>query len=99
MAYKIIRSKRFLKNVIDILGYLEREWGITVAINFQTILDKKIAGLSLHPKTGIITNKSGNIRKLTITKHNKVYYHIKGKEITVLTLFESKQDPRSNKYE
>jgi len=99
MAHKIVKSKKFLKNVLDILGYLEKEWGLKAAVNFQRILDEKIAGLSLHPKIGITTSKSKNIRKLTITKHNKVYYQIKGKMITILTLFESKQNPKRNKYE
>ena len=99
MAYQIVKSKTFLKNVLSIQDYLEKEWGLKAAINFQRILDEKIAGLSLQPKTGIITSKSKNIRKLTITKHNKIYYRIKGKMITILVLFESKQNPQRNKYE
>ena len=99
MAYKIVRSKKFLKNVLAIAGYIEKEWGLKAAINFQSILDEKIASLSFHPKIGATTSKGKNIRKLTITKHNKIYYRIRGKTITILILFESKQNPNRNKYE
>jgi hypothetical protein len=67
MAYKIIRSKIFLKNVIKVNSYIENEWSLNSAINFQRILDEKIAFLSLHPRTGAKTNKGKNIRKLNIT--------------------------------
>lgn len=99
MAYKIVRTKKFLKNLLDVLVYIEKEWGLKSSINFQTILDKKIAELTLHPKMGSTTFKNKNIRKLTITKLNKIYYRIKGTTITILILFETKQNPYKNTYE
>jgi len=53
MAYKIIRSKILLKTVIKVISYIENEWSLNSAVNFQRILDKKIAFLSLHPRTGV----------------------------------------------
>ena len=79
MAYKIVKTKNFLKNVLIVLKYLEKEWGLKAAMNFQRILDEKINGLSLHPKIGSTTAKSKSIRKLNITMHNKIYYRIKGR--------------------
>lgn len=99
MAYKIKKSKEFLNNVLGIQNYIEKEWGIKSAEKFQTILDSKIDLLSLYPRIGIKTNKGKNIRKLNITKHNKIYYRIKNNEIVILTLFESKQNLKRNKYE
>ncbi len=99
MAYKIIKSKKFLNNLLNVQNYLEKEWGLKAAINFQTIIDQKLAALSLHPKIGITTSKRKNIRKINITKHNKIYYRIKNRTITILILFESKQNPERNKYE
>ncbi len=48
---------------------------------------------------GSVSRKNKNIRKFTITKHNKVYYRFKKDEIVILSLFETKTNPRSNKYE
>ena len=99
MAYKIKKSKEFLKNTLFVLNYIEKEWGIKSAERFQTLLDSKIDKLSIHAKTGSLINKNKNIRKLMITKHNKIYYRINKNEINILTLFENKMDPKKNKYE
>ena len=98
MAYKISKSKEFLRTVLAVLHYIENEWGLKSAQKFQTVLDTKINNLSIHPKTGSVT-KNKNIRKITITKHNKVYYKIRADEIFILTLCETKTNPKHNKYE
>lgn len=99
MAYKIRKSKEFLKNVLTIISYIEKEWGIKSAEKFQTILDSKIDSILINPKIGRIGIKNKNVHKLTVTKHNKIYYRIKNNEVIILTLFESKQNPKRNKYE
>ncbi len=98
MAYKIKKSKEFLRNVLSVQSYIENEWGINSAKKFQTIIDLKLDNLSIHPKTGRAITKNKNIRKLTITKHNKIYYKIKVGEIFILALFETKTNPKHNKY-
>ena len=57
MAYKIKKSKEFLRNVLNIISYIEKEWGITSAVKFQTILDSKIDKLSIRPYSGMMTTK------------------------------------------
>lgn len=99
MAYKIKKSKEFLKNVLFVVGHIEKEWGIRSAVKFQTILDSKINSLAISPKAGMMTTKNKNIRKLVITKHNKIYYRICKDEINVLTLFETRMNPKRNNYE
>ena len=99
MAYKIKKSKIFLKNVLSTLNYLEKEWGMISAQKFQSILDSKINELSSHPKIGSLTAKNKRIRKLKITKHNRIYYRVLKDEINILTLFEIKMNPKRNKYE
>lgn len=99
MAYKIRRSKEFLNNVLIVLSFIEKEWGIKSSIKFQKILESKIERLSINPKIGRALSNNKNIRKLTITKHNRVYYRILKREINILTLFETKQNPKRNRYE
>ncbi len=99
MAYKIKKSKEFLRNVLFVIGNIEKEWGIKSAVKFQTILDSKINKLSFSPNAGMMTTKSKSIRKLVITKHNKVYYQINKDEINVLALFETRMNPKRNKYQ
>lgn len=99
MAYKIRKSKEFLHNVLRVQTYIEKEWGIKSSEKFQSILDSKINSLSINPKIGRAIAKNKHIRKLTITKHNKIYYRVQNNEVIILALFESKQNPKRNKYE
>jgi plasmid stabilization system protein ParE len=94
MAYKINKTKEFLKNVVAILEFLEKEWGMRSAQKFQTILDSKLEIIS-----GAETVKNKEIRKLSITIHNKIYYKIVKDEIIILSLFENKMNPKRNRYE
>ena len=88
-----------LNNALTILTYIEKVWGIKSAEKFQTILDSKIDIISVNPKIGRVIAKNKHIRKLTVTKHNKIYYRINNNEVIILTVFESKQNPKRNKYE
>jgi plasmid stabilization system protein ParE len=99
MAYKINKTKEFLKNVVAILEYLEKEWGMRSAQKFQTILDSKLEMLSNDLISGAETVKNKEIRKLSITTHNKIYYKIVKEEIIILSLFENKMNPKRNPYE
>ena len=99
MAYKIRYNKTYLKELKVIAGWLEKKWSKKTADDFVKEVYNKIHNLSITPFAGTITQKSPDIRKLVITKHNKVYYRVKGNTITVLNLFETKLNPKRNKYE
>jgi hypothetical protein len=99
MAYQVIKTKSFLKNVITINTYLENEWGQKTAFNFQLILDDLILLLSKRPKIGSISKKHISIRKILVTKHNKLYYKLNNNAITLLALFDTRKNPVYNRFE
>ena len=68
------------------------------AQKFQTILDTKLEMLSNDLISGAETVKNKEIRKLSITIHNKIYYKIVKDEIIILSLFENKMNPKRNRY-
>jgi plasmid stabilization system protein ParE len=98
MAYRIKINKRFQIETQRVYQYLAEEWSFKVADDFIENLYGTIHQLSEVPFSGSPASKYKNVRKIIISKHNKVYYRVKGKTITVLSLFESKQDPQKNKY-
>ena len=69
------------------------------AATFQMILDSKLEMLSNDLLEGAETAKNKGIRKLAITRHNKIYYKKIKNEIIILTLFENKMNPKKNRYE
>ena len=99
MAYKIRHNKTFLNDTFRIASWLESEWSEKVATDFIKLLYNKIDTLSKTPFAGSLTLKSKNVRKLKITKYNKIYYRVQGSIITILSLFETRQNPEKNKYE
>jgi len=99
MAYRIKINKRFKIESQKVYQYLAEEWNFKVADDFIENLYTRIYKLAETLHSGSPTAKYKNIRKIIISKHNKVYYRVKGKTITILTLFESKQNPKKNKYE
>ena len=100
MAYKIIASKLFQTKVIALNSYLQKEWGLTVASKFHETLIKVILTLADQPGIGSVSKNKKDVRKILITKHNRLYYRVKDKEIIfLLTLFDTRQNPKRNKYE
>ena len=90
MAYKIVIKKRFTNKVINVLSYLEKEWGGNVPREFLVILDSKLNALQKHPRIGGLTNIK-NVRGIHVTKHNRMYYKVEGNTITVLNLFDTRR--------
>ncbi len=99
MAYKIKQSKLFLGKTIKLLSYLEKRWGKKVAEEFKEVLDRKILQLAETPNIGINSIKMLDVKRVVITKHNKLFYNVKGKTIYLITLFDTRQHPNKNKYE
>jgi plasmid stabilization system protein ParE len=98
MAYQIIITKKFEKSAVKTSHWLEKEWSLKSAIDFDEKLKKIITELSINPNIGRISKKK-NIRSFRVTKHNRIYYKIFKNQIIILDLFESKQNPKRNKFE
>ncbi len=98
MAYKIIITQKFEKSAGKTSRWLEKKWSLKSALEFEEKLKKIITELSLNPAIGRLSNKK-DIRSLWATNHNRVYYKISKSHIVILELFESKQNPKRNKYE
>ena len=99
MAFEIIASRRFSKQLEAVYEYLKKEWSQIVADDFIIKVENKIDCLSRVPTSGSVCAKTKNVRKLSISKHNKIYYRIKGKKVFIMSMFDTRQNPNKNKYE
>ena len=100
MAYKIIASKLFQQRVIALNSYLQKEWGFSVASRFHEALIKVILTLANQPGIGSVSKNKKDVRKILITKHNRLYYRVKDNDsIFLLTLFDTRQNPKRNRYD
>lgn len=98
MAYKIIFKKRFTNKLVKLLAYLEQEWSHKIAAGFLQKIDLRIHQLSKQPLTGISSTRIDGVRSVFITRHNRLYYKVKGKKIIVLNMYDTRINPKKKKY-
>ena len=80
--------------------YLETQWNLSVAQDFHSIFVQVISTLAEQPGIGSPAHKKKNVRKILITKHNRLYYRVnENNTITLLTLFDTRQNPKKNRYD
>lgn len=98
MSRQIIWSPLAEKDFADILEYLRVKWDKKVALHFVDLVNNIVTHLSANPKQFTLINKKKRIRKCVITKHNTLYYREQKKEIHILRIYDSRQDPDKLKF-
>ena len=96
MAYKIRWTAIALEDYERVINYLIKMWSVNVAIDFESIVNKKLANLSGQPFMGIASQKKPLVRSILLTKHNRLYYRITNDTIELLNIFDTRQNPKKN---
>lgn len=94
MAKTVVLSATAKTKLEALLVYLQREWSEKAKQEFIEKLDIKIKQVSRFPKSCPESATFKNLYKCVVTKQTTFYYRIKQKEIEVITLFDSRQDPQ-----
>jgi plasmid stabilization system protein ParE len=97
MAYEIVKKKRFYNQLFKLLSYLEENWGMKVASEFLDKIDSRFKTLEEQPFIGKPTVKS-ETRTILITPHNRLIYKISGNKIIVLAMYDTRMNPKKNRY-
>ncbi len=98
MAYQIVYKKRFTNKLLKLLLYLEKEWNKQVADEFLQKLDKRIATLKNQPYIGNPSQTVQGVRGILITRHNKLYYKISSNSVIILNMYDTRMNPKTNRY-
>jgi plasmid stabilization system protein ParE len=93
-TFKIVWSKRAYNNLAKIIRYLEENWTEKEIGKFAGELDRSIEIIKKNPLTFHSSNRKPSLRKVVITKHNTLYYKIEGQTIKLVTVFDTRQDPK-----
>lgn len=96
-GYKLLWSERALSDLKNIVDYLLENWTEKELKNFARSLDKRLEIISFNPKIFPKTRKRREIRKSVLTKHTVIYYETSDKVITIVTLFDPRQNPNKLK--
>src|SRR4051794_20929169 len=98
MAYQVIIKKRFTIKVQKVLEWLNKEWSAKVASEFLEKIDYRIELLARQPYSGAPSTKVKDIRGVLITRHNKMYYQVKGDKVIILNMYDTRINPKRNPY-
>lgn len=94
MVYQIIWLSHAQQRYREIITYLESDWSQKEAENFVRFTNDLIDKIELNPFLFKKISKSG-LRQAVLTKHNLILYRIKNDQIQLLTIFDTRQNPRN----
>lgn len=93
-GYKVFWSKAALSDLQNIIDYLSENWTFREIQNFAKRLDKRVDLIALNPKLFAKTSKRKNVRRSVLTKHTVIYYESNEATVTILSQFDSRQNPK-----
>ena len=93
MSRKIVLSKRASRNLEKLLEYLETKWSKRVKDNFIKKLDKALLILKEKPESSPKSEVIKGLYRRVITKQTTAFYKFDNKNIYLVTIFDTRQDP------
>lgn len=97
MKRKVFLSKRAKIKLEKLLEYLETEWSERIKNEFIDKLDNTLNIIQNNPESFPKTTFIKGLHKCVVTKQNTLYYRIKKSRIEIVTIFDSRQDPKKLK--
>ncbi len=92
-GYKIFWTAEALKNLRQIIKYLEENWSEKEIKSFVRKLDKRLNLIAINPKLFAKTEVKKYVRKSVLTKHTVIYYLFEDELVKILTIFDPRQHP------
>ena len=92
MAYQVRWTENAVEDFEHLIQFLKREWSSQSAAKFIENIFYKIEIIKDLPYIGRQSEKMPDIRRILITKQSSIYYSLKDKVITILSIFDNRQD-------
>lgn len=96
-GYRIQWSTKAELDLQNIIAYLLEEWTEKEVGSFVKRLDKRLELIAINPRLFPKNNKRKNVRRSVLTKHTVIYYTFSLDVISIITLFDSRQNPEKLK--
>ncbi len=94
MSRKIIISSIAEERLELLFKYLLEEWSYKVKADFIKKLDKNIQIIKNQPESFPESERESGLRRCVITKQTTLYYEFNNSAIYILTIFDTRQDPK-----
>ena len=93
MTKTVILTPRAEKNYEHITDYVFNKWGVLATNRFMSRFQEVCALIAFRPEIYPFAHKNKQVRKCVVTKHNTVYFIERENTITILTIFDTRQNP------
>lgn len=87
-------SKRAAQRLQYILEYLDSEWSESVKKKFVKELDQSLRLIRRNPTSFPKTDFVKGLHRCVVTKHITLYYTYDESTISIITLFDNRQNPQ-----
>ena len=94
MERKIVLSKTAEKKLQKLFDFLTEEWSEKVKNEFIKKLDFSINSIKNQPESFPESKMQKGLRKCVVTKQTTLYYSFNIKQISILTVFDTRQHPQ-----
>lgn len=92
--FEVIISENAQNRFKEVLHYLDFNWSEKVKDKFLANFQKIITILETNPYLFQEFSKKKKIRKCLITKHNALYYTILNNKVQIITIQDTRQNPK-----
>ncbi len=94
MAKPIALTAIAEQDLEHITDYLLENWGDIVCDRFLTRFEQVCGLISEAPPMFPLVYRKKKIRKCTLTRQNTIYYRELTNEVQIITIFDTRQDPK-----
>jgi len=98
MEKTLIFSTDALEQIRAVWRYIDENLSSQAADDLLERIDNKVEWIMKHPETGHLSEISAQVRYVLVDKYRRMYYEIGEETITVLALFDTRQDPKKRPY-
>ena len=91
MEKRIVVSKRFRNNTLQVFEYLIKEYSKKIAFNFLNKLEQRVEFIIRNPEIGKPSQIRPNVRSVTLQPHSRIYYRLNINTIELLCLFDMRK--------
>jgi plasmid stabilization system protein ParE len=91
---EVIISTRAQKNIESLFDYLETNWSKKVKKEFALKLYKTIQLVRINPESFPKSTINSKYSKCVINKQATIYYSFNNKQLIILALFDTRQNPK-----
>lgn len=98
MVREVIWTKQVQRQVDKTFDYISENLTVQGAIHFVQNVFAQEEKLSKYPETGRLSSTNDKIRYILIDDYRRLYYRIYPSRVTVLALFDTRQDPKKRPY-